>query len=769
MRVLFVVHGYPPSGTGGAEIYAESIATRLARLGDDVFVLAREHQLDAPEFRVRREHREGVDIVWLNNTFRTTASFADTYCQPAIDAIAARVIDEVRPDVAHVHHLTGLSTGIVDELARRAIPVVLTLHDYWLLCHRGQLVDESLRPCAWGEALASRGTWGEALASRGTWGEATASRAGCSACTGIAGGTPGAFAGARLLRALDRQVPAAAERLRKAGAALSGAVSDDVRKRESSRLRLDHMRERFGKVTVALAPSQHVRRRFESAGFPPSTMRVSEYGVEVEHVAPTRREGPLRLGYLGALMVSKAPHILAEAVQHCGPGVANAHFFGAPVPYHGDRRYSEAIVERLSALGATVHGPVPHEEVARVFEGIDALVFPSVWEETSGIGAREALAAGVPVVASRIGGIPESIRDGINGLLFRPGDARDLARLIRRLAGEPGLLDRLRAGCTTPRTLDDDVSATRAIYDEVVAGNANAREHASERVAAVVLNYRTPDQTALAAQLLVRSTTPVDVIVVDNGDGAECRGALAPVGDRLTFHATGANLGFSGGCNAGIGKAISRGADLVWLVNSDVLVPPDALDRLMSVMHAHPDIGILGPVVFRRGWANQIASAGLDYDIATGRMRERRAVGASAVIDVPAVSGCAMLVRRAVFDAVGPLPEDYFFGFEDIAFCYRATDAGFRVAIASAARVFHDGGASSDAAADRLYYAARNHLRLGRETPARSLAHRAARQLAILSFNVAHVATSRDGSLPARVLAVAEGVFDHARGRYGPR
>lgn len=759
MRVLFVVHGYPPSGTGGAEIYAESIATRLARLGDDVFVLAREHQLDAPEFRVRREYRDGVDIVWLNNTFRTTASFADTYSNPAIDAVASRVIDEVRPDVAHAHHLTGLSTGIVDELARRAIPIVLTLHDYWLLCHRGQLFDESLRPCAWGEALASRVTWGEA----------SGSRAGCSACTGIAGGTSGAFAGARLLRAIDRQAPAAAERLRKAGAALSGAVSNDARKLESSRIRLDHMREQFGKVAVALAPSQHVRNRFVNAGFPQSTIRVSEYGVEVERVAPTRRERPLRLGYLGALMVSKAPHILAEAVQHCGPDAASAHFFGAPAPYHGDRTYSDAIVERLSALGATVHGPVPHGEVARVLSGFDALVFPSVWEETSGIGAREALAAGVPVVASRIGGIPESIRDEINGLLFTPGDARDLGRQIRRLAGEPGLLDRLRAGCTTPRTLDDDVIATRAIYGEVVAGNANARQHSRGRVAAVVLNYRTPDQTALAAQLLARSTTPVDVIVVDNGDGDECRRALVPVADRVTFRATGANLGFSGGCNAGITEAISRGADLVWLVNSDVLAPPDALDRLMAVMHAHPDIGILGPVVFRRGWANQIASAGLDYDTATGRMRERRAVAESAVIDVPAVSGCAMLVRRAVFDAVGPLPEEYFFGFEDIAFCQRATAAGFRVAIASAARVFHDGGGSSDAAADRLYYAARNHLRLGRETPARSVAHRAARQLSILSFNVAHIATSRAGSLPARVVAVAEGVFDHARGRYGQR
>ena len=747
MRVLLITHGYPPSGTGGAELYAEALATRLARGGDDVVVLAREHQFDAEEFRVRREHRDGVAIVFVNNTFRAATAFSETYDNPAIAAIATRVIDEVQPEVAHVHHLTGLSTTIVDELAARAIPVVLTLHDYWLLCHRGQLFDESMRACEGpGES-------------------------GCAACTGLAGGMPGAFAGRRILRALDRHAPAAGHRLREAGQALSGTLSSDSLGRESSRLRLVHMRDRFARIAVALAPSAHVRDRFAAAGFPVSRIRVSEYGVEVAPVTSSRRDGALRLGYLGALMTSKAPHLLAEAVRQCGPGVATADFFGAPAPYHGDHAYSDAIVERLSQLGASVHGAVPHSEVRRIFAAMDALVFPSVWEETSGIGAREALAAGVPVIASRIGGVPESVRDGVNGLLFTPGDVADLSRQIRRLAEEPGLLDRLRAGCHSPRTLDDDVASTRAVYDEVIAARtpSAASTGGTERVAAVVLNYRTPGQTALAASMLLRSTKAVDVLVVDNGDGVACRQSLASVIDRVTVRATGTNAGFSGGCNAGISEALARGAALVWLVNSDVLVPPDCLERMLGVMRARPEVGILGPVVGSRGWANQILSAGLDYDQSTGRMFERRVAPAGAVDEVPAVSGCAMLVRREVFETIGLLPEEYFFGFEDIAFCQRARDRGFLVAVAGTARVFHEGAGSSGNAADRLYYAARNHLHLGRETPARSLAHRIGRQLAIASFTVARIATSADGSLPERLVAVAEGFIDHARGRYGPR
>ena len=86
-------------------------------------------------------------MAWVNNTFRATTSFEDSYRNPAIARVAARFIDEWKPDVAHVHHLTCLSTEIVDVLATRRIPVVYTLHDYWLLCHRGQRLDTSYQVC----------------------------------------------------------------------------------------------------------------------------------------------------------------------------------------------------------------------------------------------------------------------------------------------------------------------------------------------------------------------------------------------------------------------------------------------------------------------------------------------------------------------------------------------------------------------------------------------------------------------------------------------
>ena len=97
-----------------------------------------------------------------------------------------------------------------------------------------------------------------------------------------------------------------------------------------------------------------------------------------------------------------------------------------------------------------MHGPVEHDCVADAFGSIDVLAVPSIWPENSPLVIQEAFLAGVPVVASRIGGIPEVVANGVNGLLFQPGDADDLARCLSRLVSEPGLLDASRGHSGRP-------------------------------------------------------------------------------------------------------------------------------------------------------------------------------------------------------------------------------------------------------------------------------------------------------------------------------
>ena len=226
--------------------------------------------------------------------------------------------------------------------------------------------------------------------------------------------------------------------------------------------------------------------------------------------------------------------------------------------------------------------------------------------------------------------------------------------------------------------------------------------------------------------MLRRSETTLSpLIVVDNGDGAECRAALAAFGGDVTVLATGANLGFSGGCNAGIREALASGAGAVLLVNSDVDraarlrdAPGGCAGQASAPRHRRP--GRAQPQSGPDGCCRLVSTT----TPRTGRMRQRE--DRSDAVASTAVSGCVMLVHRDVFDRIGLLPEEYFFSFEDIAFCQRARAAGFDVGLARDATAYHEGGATMGASPERLYYAARNHLRLGAQTPSRSSWHQPA-------------------------------------------
>ena len=89
MRVLLVVHGFPPAALGGTELYAAAQARALARHGDDVFVLTRECDRDRDEYAVRTYAIDGVRIFGINNTYRRTRSFADI-ARNAATAASAR-------------------------------------------------------------------------------------------------------------------------------------------------------------------------------------------------------------------------------------------------------------------------------------------------------------------------------------------------------------------------------------------------------------------------------------------------------------------------------------------------------------------------------------------------------------------------------------------------------------------------------------------------------------------------------------------------------
>ena len=211
------------------------------------------------------------------------------------------------------------------------------------------------------------------------------------------------------------------------------------------------------------------------------------------------------------------------------------------------------------------------------------------------------------------------------------------------------------------------------------------------------------------------------------------------------------------------------------VVNSDVVVAPDAVGVLERALAATPGAGIAGPVVVSRQAPDRVATRGMHYAPSTGRMRH---FGVGDTLDdaapapvsvVSGVSGCCLLARREVIEVTGGFDEAYFFGFEDLDLCLQARDAGFTTIVAGRATALHEGRRSIGSAAPaRLYFAARNHLRLAaRRQPGRT-GTQLARGAVVFALNVAHALRDGHGSTLARLSAVLRGTRDHLRGVYGP-
>lgn len=194
-----------------------------------------------------------------------------------------------------------------------------------------------------------------------------------------------------------------------------------------------------------------------------------------------------------------------------------------------------------------------------------------------------------------------------------------------------------------------------------------------------------------------------ETLVVDNGSAD---GTVEAVRERFPWAqllALPENLGFAGGNNVGLAKAAGRHAVLL---NSDTVVLPDALEHCVRFLDAHPDVGVVGPQLLNPdgtkqncvhnfpSLATELVPKGLLETLWPRRFPSKR-YDHPGPIEVEAVLGACLFVRREVLEQVGPMPEDYFFFLEETDWCWRIREAGWRVVHLPEPRVIHVHGAST--------------------------------------------------------------------------
>lgn len=136
MKILQAIHDFLPRHQAGSELYCYHLSRSLQTRGHDVTVFYSEIDHDQPNYSITRKTFDELPCFEVINNHEYRA-FEDTYRNADMENAFRQCLDEVQPDVVHFHHLLSLSYGCVSLCNERGIPVVFTLHDYWLTCPRG--------------------------------------------------------------------------------------------------------------------------------------------------------------------------------------------------------------------------------------------------------------------------------------------------------------------------------------------------------------------------------------------------------------------------------------------------------------------------------------------------------------------------------------------------------------------------------------------------------------------------------------------------------
>lgn len=429
LKILQVIHGYPPRYNAGSEIYTQTLAHGLARQGHTVAVFTRKEDPQQPNYEM------SLELDYNNPTIRlhtiNLVNSRDSFSHDEVDKRFDDVLDEFNPDVVHVGHLNHLSTSVVQRAAKKGKPILFTLHDFWLMCPRGQFLQFNL------------GGDSRAL------------------CDGQE----------------DRKC--AVHCYSRYFTGLPSAEARDIEYWTAwVRDRMAHIREVVEHVNLFIAPSQYLRQRFvKEFGVRSDKITYLDYGFDRQRLnsRSRKKEGDFVFGYIGTHTTPKGIDVLIRAFAMVR-GHARLRVWGRDNPQ---------VTPALKEMGRNLpllqrellewRGEYRNECILRdVLNNVDAIVVPSIWVENSPLVIHEAQQAGVPIITSNLGGMAEYVKHEVNGLLFRPGDVSDLSFQMQRFVDDPTFASRLgeygylKSPTGNVPSIDEHVRNVTSLYEQVL-------------------------------------------------------------------------------------------------------------------------------------------------------------------------------------------------------------------------------------------------------------------------------------------------------------
>lgn len=252
MRILHVIHGFPPEYMAGSEVYTYNLCKELSK-SHEIIVIYRISNPFLKEYEIEEGMFKGIKVFKINIP-SIPHNFKKRYRNPKIDEIFQLIIKKIDPEIVHISHLNYLSTTLIKIFKENNIPILCTLHDYWFMCPRGQLITPEFERC----------------------------------------------------EKIDFNV---------CGTCLNNYFTSLTKASLKLKERDKYIRELLNRVDLFVAPSKFLRNKFIKWGINDKNIIYSDYGFNTQYFENFQKKKSkfIRFGYTGRIIPNKGVHLLVDA------------------------------------------------------------------------------------------------------------------------------------------------------------------------------------------------------------------------------------------------------------------------------------------------------------------------------------------------------------------------------------------------------------------------------------------------------------------------
>jgi len=454
MKILLV--STDPHENGGESNYTRPLAAQFVRLGHVVRYLYSGASSGKYNWFFRTYiQKSQSDFPFETGAIINSPGWTYNYGNPGLDVrapaaerVIARYVKNFRPDIVHMHSRFGLPASILEISRNMGAKVFNTIHAYGLICQRRVMIDSTGSLCP-GPFNPNK----------------------CAACTGAIDVRKRKLEARlentdpRLLRLAiqaKRFVFTSLHRLTKSDPA-DIDVNNDLANGEQmgERLRkIVHLMNRS--VHVNICVSNDVKQTMMTIGVDGGNLLVQHIGSTIARVQKQNTSeihDPIVIGNIGGVGKYKGTQTLVDAITRLKSKRFVVKIFGG-----FQQSFVDHIMQGKNHLPIHFYGKYVPGDLPSILSEIDVMVLPSICNDTAPQTIFEAFSAGIPIIASRIGGFPDFVTDRENGFLFEAGNSAELVQRLEVLMDDHTLIHSFRKAIPRLKTLDENASELIDLY-----------------------------------------------------------------------------------------------------------------------------------------------------------------------------------------------------------------------------------------------------------------------------------------------------------------